>query len=84
MGGLLFSCSKENLSERVYNKGNNLLPLPTLQQKGNGRFILSDGTRMYADTPEEKKMLLFMLISFVGLLDMHWRKRMFLEQIRLY
>ena len=52
LGGLLISCSSENLSERVYNQGNNLLPLPVLQQEGSGRFKLSEATRIYADSPE--------------------------------
>ena len=54
LAGLLFSCSSENLSERVYNQGNNLLPVPVLQQEGSGRFRLSEATRIYADSPEAK------------------------------
>ena len=59
LGGLITSCSEENLSERLYNQGDNLLPVPASVQKNAGHFVLNDQTRMCANTPEAMKVVQF-------------------------
>ena len=52
LGGVMASCSEENLSERVYNQGDNLLPVPASVQKGTGRFVLNDQTKIFVASPK--------------------------------
>lgn len=56
LGGFLVSCTEENLSERIYNQGSNLLPLPASVQQGTGRFVLNNQTMFYASSSEAKKV----------------------------
>ena len=53
-GTLITSCMGENLSERVYNQGDNLLPVPATVQKSNGRFVLNNQTKIFVASPEAK------------------------------
>ena len=54
--GMLVACSSENLSERVYNQGNNLLPIPVSVQKGIGNFVLNNQTTFYVSSTEAEKV----------------------------
>ena len=54
LSGLITSCTKDNLSERIYNQGNNLLPVPTTIQQSTGRFLLTNRTKIYVASPEAK------------------------------
>ena len=59
LGGLLASCANENLSERVYNQGANLLPVPASVQMSAGRFLLNNQTCVVANNPEVKTVAAF-------------------------
>ena len=55
----LVGCSEENLSERIYNQGNNLLPVPATVQSGTGLFVLDNQTCFVASNPEARKVAHF-------------------------
>lgn len=38
----LCSCHTERLSERIYNKGVNVIPAPELVEQGRGMFVLDE------------------------------------------
>ena len=60
LSGMLICCSEEDLSERVYNQGNNVIPLPVFQQKaGTGSFVLNDQTHFVVTSPEALKVANF-------------------------
>ena len=59
MGGILASCSEEDLSGRIYNQGNNIVPLPAEMQQGTGKFVVNAGTSFYVTSPEAKSIASF-------------------------
>lgn len=59
LGGLITSCAEENLSKRVYNQGDNLLPVPASVQEGRGQFVLNNRTKIVVSSPETKPVAEF-------------------------
>lgn len=57
--GLFTSCDVK--TERSYNAGINIIPMPAELQQQEGNFILKNGTTFYASTPEEKKIAEFFI-----------------------
>ena len=55
-GTLLMSCADEQLSERVYNQGDHLLPVPAAVQYQAGQFELNEATRFYVASPEAQSV----------------------------
>ena len=57
--GLMTSCGTDNVSDKVYNQGINLIPTPVSLQQQDGKFTLTSGTTFKASTPEAKAVAEF-------------------------
>ena len=59
--GFMSSCGTDNVSDKVYNQGINLIPAPISLQQQDGKFTLTSGTTFKASTPEAKTVAEFFL-----------------------
>ena len=57
--GFMTSCGTDNVSDKVYNQGINLIPTPVSLQQQDGKFTLTSGTTFKASTPEAKAVAEF-------------------------
>lgn len=57
--GLLTSCGTQEIPERSYNQGINIIPTPVSLKQQEGRFLLTSGTSFYAPTPGAKTVAEF-------------------------
>ena len=57
--GFMSSCGTDNVSDKVYNQGINLIPTPLSLQQQDGKFTLTSGTTFKASTPEAKAVAEF-------------------------
>lgn len=57
--GLMTACTSQDVSEKVYNQGINLIPAPVSLQQQDGKFTLSSKTTFYAPTTEAKSVAEF-------------------------
>lgn len=57
--GLITACTSQDVSEKVYNQGINLIPAPVSLQQQDGKFTLSSKTTIYAPTAEAKSVAEF-------------------------
>lgn len=55
-GVLMAGCAHEDLSQKVYNQGINIIPVPSELKIGDGKFILGNDTRFYVDNPEAQSV----------------------------
>ena len=59
--GLTASCGPKTDTERSYNAGINIIPMPAELQQQEGNFTLKNGATFYASTPEAKKVAEFFI-----------------------